>query len=85
MGWVGCPKCGVLYRGEHSCKEGEIITTKEFRGLVSAMSQAIETSAFRISEHLRTGVPLDLELVKREFENIERVARSTLADLKKVI
>jgi len=63
----------------------EVITPRELRGLVAAMTQAIEASTFRLKEHLRTGLPLDKELIRKEFEAINRIAESTLVDLERTI
>jgi len=29
MSWIECPKCGVLYRGEHTCAKKEATATEE--------------------------------------------------------
>ena len=57
-------------------KPNEVMTVREFRGMVVTMSQAIETSTFRLGEHFRTGLPLDRELIRSEFEAIEKIGRA---------
>jgi len=60
-----------------------VITPRELRGKIAAMVQAIETSTFRIKEHLRTGAPLNLDLIGSEFNTIERIASTTVKDVEK--
>jgi len=61
-----------------------IMTPQEFRGMLAAMVQAMEASTFRIKEQLRTGLPLNLDLIGSELMTIERVVSTTLEDVEKV-
>jgi len=70
----------ALDRGEQK----EIFTPREFRGILSTNVGAIETSCYRILEHLRTGVPLDRELIERELQNMERILGSLSENFRKV-
>jgi hypothetical protein len=66
-------------------KGQELYSPREFRGILAAYTEAIDTSVHRIREHLETGLPLDKELIEKEVERIKSWADSILKDMEKVV
>jgi hypothetical protein len=66
-------------------KGQEVYTPKEFRGLLAAHVEAIDTCIYRIRDHLKSGLPLDRELIKKEVESIKDWSESILKEMEKVV
>jgi hypothetical protein len=73
-----------IFKDLKESKSGEVYTPREFRGLLASHIEAIDTCVYRIREHLKTGLPLDRELISREVKSIKDWAESILEEMKKV-
>jgi len=66
-------------------KGQEVYTPQEFRGLLASHIEAIDTCVYRIRSHLKSGLPLDKELIEREVRDIKFWADSILKEMEKVV
>jgi len=73
-----------VFKDLKESKHGEVYTPTEFRGLLASHVEAIDTCVYRIRDHLKSGLPLDRELISREVKSIEDWAESILEEMKKV-
>jgi len=72
---------GDYYVSQQQPSRVTIISLSELRAIIAANTQAIETSTYRVKEHLQLGLPMNLHLIREQFETIQRIVTVVLKQI----